>query len=563
MRLRWLVVAVGVAAGGAAAALGILLRKTAPTEADAPPVESNAARAAVPLAATAPPDDAQVTRARGYHIGRDVLALHPLSEEEAASAWHYRIVRRGGHVSRIERVSPSGIVDRDTIVEPAEDGARVFRVRDAYGIDDYVETIDKDGLSAREYRTGVSDIDGCAQKKSEYDARGRTSRSTCLDPAGHAVQSGEGCEVVRFEYDAHDFVTVERCFAADGSPAAFRRGGHAAAYERDTSDFRVKETRLGKDGHPTADDRGCTSWRYVNDAAGNRVLSTCLGPDGKPHADSGSAMSTTRSTHDSNGCLVRTENLDDTGKLVAVLGVAERHYVRDSHCGLLAFEYRDAAGGAAAFPSAPSSTAYVLDGAGRIAQQTCFGTDHRPVTCDTGSGHDGSFMRFEYDARGRETSRKTFLADGRTPSPDGMGYPHEMRTEYGTDGRKSKTSYFDERGAPARALRSVYAHAFRYDRLGGLLSTSSLGASGRAVDPQTGCSEIRRTYDMLHRLEFIECRDMSGALAPSDLIFEGVHWPKGAVRVAIERGAVVTNVFYDAGTTVMSRIQCGQQRCYK
>jgi hypothetical protein len=143
-------------------------------------------------------------------------------------------------------------------------------------------------------------------------------------------------------------------------------------------------------------------------------------------------------------------------------------------------------------------------------------------------------------------------------------YPHEWRFTYLADGLSREVAYFDEAGQPAFANGDVAKHAFLFDRLGSVESVKSLDATGALTSPTTGCSELRRTYDVSHRLASIECRGRDGAPSESTLILEAIHWPTHAARVVVERkGSDVANAYFDVNGSVLTRVPCAAERCFR
>ena len=151
-----------------------------------------------------------------------------------------------------------------------------------------------------------------------------------------------------------------------------------------------------------------------------------------------------------------------------------------------------------------------------------------------------------------------------TPSKVSRSYPHEWRFVYAPDGVSYEVRYFDEQGRPSPANGTVGRHVFTFDRLAGLESVKSLDADGTPVQPTTGCSELRRTYDTAHRLASIECRGTDGEFAASNIILEAIRWAPHAARVVIERdGTGVTNAYFDVNGELLTRVACGAARCFR
>jgi YD repeat-containing protein len=440
---------------------------------------------------------------------------------------------------------------------------RTLSHRDAYGVEDYTDTLTADGYRSRLYRSGVPHEKGCARQLLKYDARGLVQTAACLDVDGRVVLDADGCQVHRFEYDERGRLRAERCFGDDGAPATFRRGGHVHLHEYDARGFRASGSRKEASGAPAVDDAGCATVRQDRDDAGNATLSSCFDEAGRPHGMNGTEAVKTVMTYDANGCVTAEVSEDGRGEPVNVHGVAGRYFKRDASCGVLTLEHRDASGS----PAAPMWKApfieYQRNAEGLVVEETCRDKAKRAANCRDVTGADGAVLRYTYDERGRETSVTGYDEAG-TPTRINRDYPHEWRSSYGADGMRTELAYFDEHGQPALALNTVAKHVFTYDRLGSMTSVKGLDVAGEATHPSTNCSELRRTYDAMHRLASIECRGPAGQLAASDLILEGILWAMWSARVVVERsGASVANVYYGLNGEVMKRVACGAEKCFR
>jgi len=515
------------------------------------------------VAAGASTTGPETRRFRSAQFGRQVVGADSLSEAEALGTWHDEIMFDQGRAVRVARVGPSGLLSSVTRIEYGPAGGYRLTHLDAYGVEGYRETVTPEGARTRSYRSGVSSERGCASLRERYDAHGLVESASCLDENGRVVTDNEGCEERRLEYDDHLRIQTESCFAADGTPATFGAGGHAVRTGYDERGFRSAVSRRGSGGASATDDQGCAVTRYARDKAGDALTTSCFDGSGAPHGMSGSAAVVTRIAYDANGCILREESVNALGGLTPILGIAQRVFTRDPECGILSSLQRDELGRAAAPDQKAASHEFVRNHAGLAIEERCRSASNLPISCRDGRGTGGALVRYAYDERGRERLRTGFTADG-SKSPMSATYPHEWRFTYLADGLSREVAYFDEAGQPAFANGDVAKHAFLFDRLGSVESVKSLDATGALTSPTTGCSELHRTYDVSHRLASIECRGRDGAPSESTLILEAIHWPTHAARVVVERkGSDVANAYFDVNGSVLTRVPCAAERCFR
>lgn len=516
-----------------------------------------------PVATTAAAGATKTEWFRNISTGRDIVGADPLTEAEARGQWHDEVVIENGRTVRVDHIGPSGLRSSVTYLEHDADGTTRFAHLDAYGVLAYTDRLTETGIRSRTYRSGVASERGCAHLRETYESHGLVAWVRCVDDEGRVVTDAEGCPVRRLVYDERLHLQSEGCFAEDGSPTILRGGGQAVVETYDARGYKETEARVNVDGSAAVNDSGCAVLRYVHDASGNTTLSTCLDASGRPQGMNGTTAVSTRSAFDANGCVVREDSINAAGTVVPVLRVATKRFKRDSACGLLSLVQLDESGRPAAPDLRASSFEYVRNKEGLTIEERCQSAKKEPISCRDSLSAEGAIVRRQYDDHGREVLRTGFLATD-VPSKTSTSYPHEWRFTYAADGISNEVAYFDEHGNPALANGTVAKHAFTFDRLGSLESAKSFDLNGQLTQPTTGCSELRRTYDASHRLATIECRGPDGALAPSTLILEAIHWPTHAARVVIEQhGTDASNAYYDADGGLLRRVTCGAERCYR
>jgi hypothetical protein len=518
----------------------------------------------VPIAEPAQSATTETLRFRSVELGRVVVGADPLTKEQADGEWHDEVELLGGKAVRAARITPLSARSETTEISYAADGTETRIHLDAYGVETYTDRLTPKGERSRIWRSGQASERGCARIREVYAARGLVDAATCLDSDGVVVADADGCESRRYAYDERSRVHEERCLAEDGKPATFRLGGQIVVYDYDERGYRKRLARKNADGAPAPDESGCVASTYERDRAGNVLVETCRNAAGGPHGRSGSNVVSTRSDHDLGGCVVEEASLDANGAVVAELGVAQRMYGRDAQCGASSLTQLDEHGNPAVLGTKVSAFTYVRNLEGLVVEERCRDAKGGPTSCRDASATDGALVRHVYDEHGREIERRGYT-DAGAPSAMSRTYPHEWRFVYGRDGISNEVSYFDANEQPALANGTVAKHAFKFDRLGSLVSAQSFDVYGKPVRPSTGCSDIHRTYDAAHRLSSIDCLGTDGALVVASLILSAIHWPTLSARMAVERtdGAVVANAYYGVGGALIERVACGVAPCFR
>ena len=212
----------------------------------------------------------------------------------------------------------------------------------------------------------------------------------------------------------------------------------------------------------------------------------------------------------------------------------------------------------------PAITESTYDAEGLVTRRVCTDGPDNPVDCWFGEPHDeGSLVTITYDDKGRQQSQKGFTSVG-VPSRIARNYPHEVRYEYGANGRLAAKSFFDEAGAPALGL-GVARMEFEYDAAGSMTVERSLGIEAGLARPVTGCATIRTDYDAKHRTSVLECLGPDLRPAESDLIYRGVAWEGHASKVVVERderGTARANVYFSPDGDEVGRVDCAGLKAY-
>ncbi len=110
---------------------------------------------------------------------------------------------------------------------------------------------------------------------------------------------------------------------------------------------------------------------------------------------------------------------------------------------------------------------------------------------------DGGYTDFEYDKKGRITSRREFAPAG-SARVDKNGI-HAITYKYDSKGREIKRSFLNEYKKPVLNEQRYAALETSYDDMGFECETRRLGVNGELIRDINGVCIVRRHYDKMHR----------------------------------------------------------------
>ncbi|MBI2389910.1 MAG: hypothetical protein HYV09_09980 [Deltaproteobacteria bacterium] len=497
-----------------------------------------------------PQPSERVARFRSWgHVTRG-YGVDPLTANQAVGSWHWVLRFRGDEVIEAQEISPTGTKLRRRVLSHDAAGTLTVLELDAHGVERAVRTVTADGRELVVFRTGVVG-DECHHRKLVPDGRGFEHEAICYDETDRPYPGEHGCERVVHERNERGHVVHGACLRADGTRATFRSGQHEYRSTVDELGYEVETVYIDLDGQLRA--AGCA--RAKNEYAKNGLIARrrCVTRTGAFDVEA-------RWQYDDNGCQTAYLRVDAQGNPTLDNGVAATIWVRNAKCEELA---RKTHGVNGELVGRPAVREYQRDALGQAIEQRCRDTKLAPISCLGGKGEDGAFVKYTFDDRGRQTTKRCFTMSG-VPSGCSVQYPFEERLEYDTRGRAIAQSYFDTAGSPALALGAARV-TIEYDPAGYIASKRYFGVHAEPVLAKIGCHELRSVRDDHHQLAAIECRGRAAELVESSLCIGDACFVPGAARVVVERVTFnkLFNVHYDANGVELVRISCDAAVCFR
>lgn len=499
--------------------------------------------------ATVPPTE-RVARFRSWGHVTHGYGVDPLTLEQAAGVWHWVLRFRGEEVVEAQEISPTGAKFRRRALSHDAAGTLTVRELDAHAVERAVRTVTADGRERVVFRTGVVG-DECHHRKVVADARGFERETICYDETDQPFPGQHGCERVVYSRNERGRIVHGACLRADGTRATFRSGQHEYRSTIDELGYEVETVYIDLDGQLRA--TGCA--RAKNEYAKNGLIARkrCV-------TRTGAFDTEARWQYDANGCQTAYLRVDAEGRPTLDNGVAATVWVRNAQCEELTRETRGVDG---ELVGRPAVREYLRDARGRAIEQRCRGVDLAPISCLGGNGPDGAFVKFTFDDRDRQITKRCFSMSG-VPSGCSTQYPFEERLEYDARGRAIAQSFFDTAGNPALALGAARV-TMEYDPAGYVGSKRYFGVHQEPVLARIGCHEVRSVRDDHQQLAAIECRGTAAELVESSLCIGDACFAHGAARVVVERVTYnkLFNVHYDANGKELARVSCDTAVCFR
>jgi YD repeat-containing protein len=249
--------------------------------------------------------------------------------------------------------------------------------------------------------------DGYATTEYTYDVRGNETSIRQFDAEGRYIVG------LRRHYDARDNKTGYDYIDAKGSPVLMPRAGYAGTRsEFDDRRNEIKSMYVDAKGAPVRSTEGIVGWLAKFDARRKRTERVFIDERGNPETRP-DGIAILRAAYDVRGNRLKNMMLDAGGKPLTA-GKAYGGY---------------------------SGWAMIYDARDRLMEETYLGPDEKPVAI----GGVCTTRKYTHDTRGNVATRACLDPTG-LPMNDRRGVALEQH-EYDERGRRTKTEYFNTRGA--------------------------------------------------------------------------------------------------------------------
>lgn len=396
-----------------------------------------------------------------WDVDQCIWELTP--EQQRRRPFSQRLVYRGGRLVRMESISGSGALDKESETSTIQyDGKRV-----AGWVNTNRNGVVKGSSEWAEGGVWVRHLDAkgrprVSQKKSTvsglkrtFDARGRVLSFTYVNSAGNPTEQ-EGVYMVQKERNAIGAVVEERYFGFGDAPVSGPAGAHRVVHEVDEHGVDLAIRYYDANGQPTLA-QGVHLERLKNDANGNLLETRYFDMQGAATRSEYFGAAIVRRTRDAHGNVASVALFDAQGR--PVVGVT--HFaVRTRR-----FDAQDL----------PIEWAY-------------FGTDGAPLRLkDLGN----AILRQTRDARGNVIVERFYDERG-APM---LGTERYHRVDIAYDERDNPVSYryFDLNGARATISAGYYERQLSYDG-DRLTRTAYFDATGKLVDIDKGYAVLEQDY---------------------------------------------------------------------
>jgi YD repeat-containing protein len=441
---------------------------------------------------------------------------------------YYELVRRDGHVVRMEKVIKPNIypsnVSRVWNLPLAKSSKRDYPIHEyKYSGDDVVEE-------------SVFDIQGDLQYKLVYSDGGRTaivhSRQGFIKSFENQI-SGFG-----YEFDKSGRVIRKENRNAFGSPRSDYRNVVEYRYEYNDDGLVISESAFDAHGNAIDDKNGISSTKTRYNSEGLVAERTFYDRFGAIQ-ESVDGYAITSMKYDGHGRLTIESYADRSKRPVQNdLGICATKYFYDGDGKLVDRTTMSCSMHPKAASGGYATVRFEYDG-NRVSKQSFFDHAGKPTVNDDGvasisASYDGkgyidrlSFsdisgntavnkkqfhaVRYLYDGVGRPTSRM-FYGPGDAPTIALQGFA-EARLQYGDRGNPKKLSFMDASGKPVNSRDGYAIVSNEYDQFGNLTAKSFFDRDeSPAFGRDENCHKISYQYDEDGDLSEIRCFDGGGAL---------------------------------------------------
>ncbi|MDP9098278.1 MAG: AAA family ATPase [Verrucomicrobiota bacterium] len=333
--------------------------------------------------------------------------------------------------------------------------------------------------------------DGYHGMLEEYDVSGNAIATIYVGLDGKPTLLGTGVAIYRSVYNGQGKVTRMTYHGVNNEPVLHRDGNHAWAVQYDERGNTVATTYLGLDGKPTLIVSGYASMSSSFDARGRKTRQSYHGVNGEPllHKDGNHAW---ESEYDERGNEVATTFIGADGKPVVITtgyAIVRRKY--DSDGNELEEAYFDAAGKPTLErDSGVHRVVNVFDGRGKVTHKRYWGPSGEPLLHKDGNhGWDG-----QYDDRGNRIAT-TYLGLDEKPVLLSAGFA-TMKSTYDAGGRETRMSLYGVNGEPVLHKDGDHGSESKYDDHGRRSQKTYLGLDGKPILMPDGYAKVNWEYDI-------------------------------------------------------------------
>lgn len=333
--------------------------------------------------------------------------------------------------------------------------------------------------------------DGYHGMLAEYDGSGNAVTTIYVGLDGKPTLLSAGVAIYRSVYNGQGKVTRMTYHGVNNESVLHRDGNHAWALQYDERGNTVATTYLGLDGKPTLVVAGYASLTSSYDARGRKTRQSYHGVNGEPllHKDGNHAW---ESEYDERGNEVATTFIGVDGKPVIITnGYAIVHRKYDSDGNELEESYFDAAGKPTLErDSGIHRVVNVFDGRGKIARKRYWGTNDEPFLHKDGNhGWDA-----QYDDRGNRIAT-TYVGLDEKPVLLTSGFA-TMKQTYDAGGRETRMSLYGVNDEPVLHKDGHHGWESKYDDHGRKSQKTYLGLDGKPIRMPDGYARLKWEYDI-------------------------------------------------------------------
>lgn len=300
---------------------------------------------------------------------------------------------------------------------------------------------------------------GVAIFRSTYNGQGKVTRMTYHGVNNEPVLHRDGNHALEMKYDEHGNTISTTYLGLDGTPTLIAAGYASLTCKYDARGRKRRQSYHGVNGEPLLHKDGNHAWESVYDARGNETLITFIGVDGKPVATT-YGYAIIKRKYDSDGNELEEAYFDANDKPTLE---------RDSGI---------------------HRVVNVFDGRGKITRKRYWGTNEEPFLHKDGNhGWDA-----QYDDRGNQTV-VTYVGLDEKPVLLTAGFA-TMKSEFDAGGRETRMGLYGVNGEPVLHRDGHHGWQSKYDDRGRRIQKTFLGLDEMPIRMPDGYAKVKWDYDL-------------------------------------------------------------------